>query len=170
MVVAETSAVLAGVSLLKSAVDGIRKTIQTCQSVSDLSNDLDNFFDAKDQINEQKESGVLGKWQNLLQKKIGSTSNKLSIGTVAKKHIDRKLMEENYNKISRMIDLRFGTGTFAGIEFEHAEILKKSESEATQNRRKKSRQLAKAAEILGGILVVAVAIIGFIFYIKWAKK
>jgi len=167
MVVAEG---IAAVTLLKTAVDGIRKTIATCQSIGELSHDLDNFFDAKDQMSEQKESGVLGQWQNLLQKKIGSTSNSLSIGSVAKQTISAKLMEENYEKIRSMIDQRFGYGTFAQIEYDHSELVKKAESDAIKNRRKKNKQLAKIAEIVGGVILVLAGILGVVFYIQWAKK
>ena len=51
MVVAET---LAGIALVKGAVDGIKSAIATAKDVSDIAHDIDKLFEGEQQVQKDR--------------------------------------------------------------------------------------------------------------------
>ena len=107
--IAET---LAGIALVKSAVDGIKSAIGTAQDIGDIAGHIDNLFEGESQTQRarNKKSGV----------------NQFNINSVAKETIDAKIAAEKLYEVSVMVDQRFGHGTWSGIVTERAKTKQRS--------------------------------------------
>ena len=89
MVVAEA---LAGIALVKAAVDGIKSTIGTAKDVSTIASDIDALFRGSDEVQKKasKKSGV----------RLG---DQFGVDTVAKEIIDQRLAAEALRKLRRCV-------------------------------------------------------------------
>ena len=91
--IAET---LAGIALVKSAVDGIKSAIGTANDIGEIASHIDRLFEGEQQIQKQK---------------IQKSNSTFSVGNVARETIDAKLAQEQMYEMSLLIDYRFGHGT-----------------------------------------------------------
>mgnify|MGYP003632284543 FL=1 len=141
--IAET---LAGIALVKSAVDGIKSAIGTANDIGEIAGHIDNLFLGEQQAQKarNKKSGV----------------NQFDVASVAKETIDAKLAAEHLYTVSVMVDQRFGHGTWAGIVNERARRLQEAKEEARQERIEKSRQQHELMETLKtiGIVLTVIAV------------
>ena len=141
--IAET---LAGIALVKSAVDGIKSAIGTANDIGEIAGHIDNLFLGEQQAQKarNKKSGV----------------NQFDVASVAKETIDAKLASEHLYPVSVMVDQRFGHGTWAGIVNERARRLQEAKEEARQERIEKSRQQHELMETLKtiGIVLTVIAV------------
>ena len=96
---------LAGIALVKSAVDGIKSVIGTARDISEIADDIDKLFTGGQQIQ---------------PKKIKKQNDPFSVGSVARETIDAKLAKEQMYEVSQLVDLRFGHATWLGIINERA--------------------------------------------------
>ena len=143
---------LAGIALVRSAVDGIKGAIGTAKDVGEIADFLDQLFVGEQQIQKKK------------QKK---TNDPFSVGSVARETIDAKIAAEHRQEIATLIDLRFGHGTWQGIITERAKRLREhQEAERLQRLAKEKQQeelMIGAAVILG--LLVALGVFAFLYII-----
>ena len=141
---------LAGIALVKSAVDGIKSAISTAKDISDIADDIDKLFVGEQQIQKKK------------QKK---NNDPFSVGSVARETIDAKLAAEHRQEIATLVDLRFGHGTWQSIINERAKRLQEhKEQERIERLRKEKQQeeiLIGVAVMLG--LLIAVGAFGFLY-------
>ena len=100
---------LAGIALVKSAVDGIKSAIGTARDISEIADDIDKLFTGEQQIQKKKQK---------------RSSDPFSVGSVARETIDAKLAAEHRQEIATLIDLRFGHGTWQSIINERAKRLR----------------------------------------------
>lgn len=145
---------LAGIALVKSAVDGIKGAIGTAKDVSEIAGFIDQLFQGEQEIQKRK------------QKK---SSDPFSVNAVATETINAKLAKEKMDEMRTLIDLRFGHGTWAGIIAERARRIQEArEAEKIAQRQKEAQQeemLIAGAVCLG--LLFAVGIFAFLyFYIR----
>ena len=169
MVVAET---LAGLALVNSAVKGIRSVIGTCKDVGEIADQIDSVFKGTKEV-KQSSHPIATKWNSLLGKTLGSTSDKFSLGAIAKDTIEEKLAEEQMLKVKRMINKRFGPDTWNDILEERRlriEKHKKSMSKANQKKEEDNAKLFKILETVAGYVLVIAIIGGVGAYIWWARK
>ena len=99
---------LAGIALVKSAVDGIKGAKSTVKDISEIADDIDKFFIGEQQIQKKKQK---------------RSSDPFSVGSVARETIDTKLAAKHRQEIATSIDLRFGHGTWHSIIKERANRL-----------------------------------------------
>ena len=99
---------LAGIALVKSAVDGIKGAISTAKDISEIADDIDKLFNGEQQIQKKKQK---------------RSSEPFSVGSVARETIDAKLAAAQRQKIATLIDLRFDHGTWQSIINERANRL-----------------------------------------------
>ena len=146
---------LAGIALVKSAVDGIKSAIGTARDISEIADDIDNLFTGEQQIQ---------------RKKIKKQNDPFSVGSVARETIDAKLAKEQMYEVSQLVDLRFGHGTWQSIINERAKRLREHQEQEKATRMRKEHQqeemLIIVAVILG--LIAALGIFAFLYltYIK----
>ena len=141
---------LAGIALVKSAVDGIKSAISTARDVGEIADELDKLFTGEQQIQRKKQ-----KKQN----------DPFSVGSVARETIDAKLAKEHMYEISQLIDFRFGHGTWQGIINERARRIQEQKEAEKQYRlaRDKHREEMMIMASIGLGLVVALGIFAFLY-------
>ena len=144
---------LAGIALVKSAVDGIKSAISTARDVGEIADELDKLFTGEQQIQKKKQR---------------RSSDPFSVGSLARETIDAKIAAEHRQEIATLIDLRFGHGTWQGIINERAKRLREhQEAERLQRLAKEKQQeelMIGAAVILGLLIVTGVFAFLYIRY------
>ena len=129
---------LAGIALVKSAVDGIKSAIGTANDIGEIAGHIDNLF-----LGEQQA-------QKARNKKAGA--NQFNVNTVARETIDAKLAAEKLYEVSVMVDQRFGHGTWQGIVNERARRIQEAKQEARQQQieqNKKNHEMMEIAKTVG---------------------
>ena len=150
--IAET---LAGIALVKSAVDGIKSAIGTAKDIGEIAGYVDHLFEGEKQIQQQraKKSGV-------------SLGDQFGIKSVAQEVIDAKLAQEKMAEMKQLIDMRFGHGTWQGIIDERAKRIQ--EAKEAELKRKREAKIAQE-EMMHNIKVTSIvsiivgALIGLLF-------
>ena len=141
---------LAGIALVKSAVDGIKGAISTARDISEIADDIDKLFTGEQQIQKKKQK---------------RSSDPFSVGSVARETIDTKLAAEHRQEIATLIDLRFGHGTWQSIINERAKRLREQQEAEKQQRLAKEKHqeemMIGAAVILE--LLIATGVFAFLY-------
>ena len=151
--IAET---LAGIALVKSAVDGIKSAIGTANDIGDIAGYIDNLFEGEKQV------------QHIRNKKAGNAGlgDQFGVDTVAREVIDARLAAEKLQEVASLVDIRFGHGTWKGIVTERANRIKAAKEAVATARRE---QLLKQEEIMEnvklGALITAVVVVSIGLFI-----
>ena len=140
--IAET---LAGIALVKSAVDGIKSAIGTANDIGEIASHIDNLFLGEQQAQRarNKKSGV----------------NQFDVSSVAKETIDAKLAAEKLYEVSVMVDQRFGHGTWASIVSERARRIQEAKEIAKKERIEQNRKNHEMMEVAKTVGISLMAII-----------
>lgn len=142
--IAET---LAGIALVKSAVDGIKSAIGTAKDVGEIAGHIDNLLTGEKQVQEQRarKSGV-------------SLGDQFGIKSVAQEVIDARLAQESLNEMRTMVDMRFGPGTWQSIVDERARRIKEAKEAERQARIQAQREHEEFMESLKQSVLVSVVV------------
>ena len=153
--IAET---LAGISLFKAAVDGIKGAIGTANDVSDIAGYIDNLFEGEKQVQKlrSKKSGV------------GGVADQFGVKSVATEVINAKLAKEQMQEIASMIDMRFGHGTWKSITEERAKRIREAKEAAAAARKEKIRKQKELEDNIKtalGVFVLISVIVSLFFFL-----
>lgn len=119
--IAET---IAGIALVKSAVDGIKSAIGTANDISEIAGHIDNLFEGEKQVQQKR------------AKKSGAgMADQFGIHSVAQEVIDAKLAQEKIAEMRQLVDLRFGPGTWKSIVDERAKRIQEAKEAELQAKR-----------------------------------
>ena len=143
--IAET---LAGIALVKSAVDGIKSAIGTANDIGDIAGYIDNLFEGEKQVQQNR------------NKKAGSAGlgDQFGVDTVAREVIDARIAAEKLQEVATMVDMRFGPGTWKGIVAERAKRIQAAKEAAAAARREEFRKQEELMEnVKLGALITVVA-------------
>lgn len=155
--IAET---LAGIALVKSAVDGIKSAIGTANDIGEIAGHIDNLF--------------LGEQQAQKARNKKSGASQFNVNTVAKETIDAKLAAEKLYEVSVMVDQRFGHGTWQGIVNERARRIQEAKEMAKQEqieRNRKNHEMMEIAKSVGISLMAIIFVVACItFSIMFASE
>lgn len=151
--IAET---LAGIALVKSAVDGIKSAIGTANDIGEIAGHIDKLFEGEKQVQQQR------------TKKSGAgVADQFGINNVAQEMIDARLAQEKITEMRNLVDMRFGPGTWKGIVDERARRIQEAKEAAAVARRAAIQRHNEMMEnVKVGIAVTAVAAIavGFLVF------
>ncbi len=147
------STALAGISLVKASVDFIKSNISTAQDIGQIAGQIDALFTGQKQVQEasNKKSGV-------------GLADQFGVQSVAKEMIDARLAAEQIAEVARMVDFRFGHGTWAGILAERQKRIQLAkEQRARQRKIERERQQEmfenfKVGAIVVGLIVVIIGL------------
>lgn len=139
--IAET---MAGIALVKGAVDGIKSMISTANDISDIAGHIDNLFEGERQIQ---------------QKRNNKQNDPFAIKSIAQETIDAKLAQEKMNEMRQLVDFRFGHGTWQSIVNERAKRIQEAKEAATEIRRQKLIKQKEVEELVKTILIVSGALL-----------
>jgi len=151
--IAET---LAGIALVKSAVDGIKSSINTAKDIGEIAGYIDNLFEGEKQVQQQraKKAGV-------------GMGDQFGVDTVAREVIDAKIAQEKLQEVATMVDMRFGHGTWKDILAERQRRIQEKRAAEAKARREaiqRHNEMIENFKIAAGIGVIVAASIGlFIF-------
>lgn len=152
--IAET---LAGIALVKSAVEGIKGAINTAKDISEVASHIDNLLEGEKQVQQQR-----------AKKSSVGLGDQLGIKSVAQEVIDARLAQEQVNEMRTMVDLRFGHGTWQSIVDLRAKRIQEAKE---QQRIIKKEQIRKHNEMIENIkiagfsvsaIIILFIILGFI--------
>ena len=141
--IAET---MAGIALVKGAVDGIKSIISTANDVSDIASYVDKLFEGEKQVQQKRNS------------KSG-VDNFGGIGGVASEVIDARLAKEKMQEVATLIDMRFGHGTWKSIVDERARRLQEEKAKAMEARRIQIQKAKEMEELFQNILLVIAIVV-----------
>tara|TARA_R110001632_G_scaffold155909_1_gene274197 strand:- start:880 stop:1362 length:483 start_codon:yes stop_codon:yes gene_type:complete len=150
------STALAGFALVKASVDGIKSAISTAKDLGVIANDIDNLLNgqAETQAASNKKSGV-------------SLADQLGVKTVAKELIEARIAAENVAEIRRLVDHRFGSGTWQTILDERAKRIREVKEAQLQARRAQAVRQAEIENMIktGAMVVCVLAVaIGLLLF------
>ena len=152
--IAET---LAGIALVKSAVDGIKSTINTANDIGDIAKYVDNLLEGEKQVQQQR------------SKKFGSSlGDQFGIESVAQEVIDARLAQEKIQEMRTLVDLRFGPGTWQSIIDERAKRIREAKEAAEQARReamKKHEEFVENLKMSVGISAIVAVAAGLLIFL-----
>jgi len=155
--IAET---LAGIALVKSAVDGIKSTINTANDIGEIAKYVDNLLEGEKQVQQQRarKSGL-------------GLGDQLGIESVAQEVIDARIAQEKVNEMRTLVDLRFGPGTWQSIvDLRNKRIKELKEAQAKARREAIRRQQEmmeniKLAVGVGAMIAVGMGLLIFLLTI-----
>ena len=142
--IAET---LAGIALVKSAVDGIKSAIGTAKDVGEIAGHIDNLLTGEKQVQQQRarKSGV-------------GLGDQFGIKSVAQEVIDARLAQEQVQQMRTMIDMRFGPGTWQSIVDERARRIQQAKAAERVARIKARREQEEFMENLKQSVLVSLVL------------
>ena len=155
--IAET---LAGIALVKSAVDGIKSTINTANDIGEIAKYVDNLLEGEKQVQQQRarKSGL-------------GLGDQLGIESVAQEVIDARIAQEKIQEMRTLVDMRFGPGTWQSIvDLRNKRIREAKEAAAKARREARLRQQEmmdsiKIAAGIGAIVAVGIGLLIFLLTI-----
>jgi len=151
--IAET---LAGIALVKSAVDGIKSAIGTANDIGEIAGHIDKLFEGEKQV------------QQLRAKKSGAgVADQFGIHSVAQEMIDARLAQEKITEMRNLVDMRFGPGTWKGIVDERARRIQEAKEAAAVARRaaiQRHNEMMENVKVGIAVAVVAAIAVGFLVF------
>lgn len=151
--IAET---LAGIALVKSAVDGIKGAIGTAKDISEIAGHIDNLFEGEKQVQQKR------------AKKSGTgLTDQFGIQNVAQEMIDAKIAQEKMQEIAMMVNLRFGPDTWKSIVDERARRIQEAKERAAKARKEAQlahQEMMDNVKMTGLVSAVIAAALGLIFF------
>ena len=151
--IAET---LAGIALVKSAVDGIKSTINTANDIGEIAKYVDNLLEGEKQVQQQR-----------AKKSGASIGDQFGIESVAQEVIDARIAQEKIQEMRNLVDMRFGPGTWQSIVDLRNQRIREAKEAALKAKREamqRQEEMMEAVKIAAGIgVVVAISVGLFIF-------
>ena len=144
---------MAGISLVKASVDGIKKAINTCNDIGDIAKYIDGLFEGEQQIQ---------------KKRSKAQKAPFAVNTIAEETINAKLAQEHMQEMKNLINMRFGPGVWEGIIAERAKRIqqaKEAERQARLEKIRRHREIVHNVEIGGAVFVACVVFIGLVVFI-----
>tara|TARA_R100000406_G_scaffold95383_1_gene89512 strand:+ start:136 stop:603 length:468 start_codon:yes stop_codon:yes gene_type:complete len=145
------STTLAGIALVQKSVEFIKSNINTANDIKDIASAIDGMFAGEKQIQ---------------QKRFGNKSIIGQTKDVANSVIDAKLAQEQMYEMKKLINYRFGHGTWEQIVAERAKrIREEKEAIAEQKRiaRRKQKEFEQILLVGGSVFVGIVIFFGVLF-------
>ena len=144
--IAET---LAGIALVKSSVEFIKGHIDTAKDIGEIAGAIDGLFRGHDEA------------QQARNKKSNATDlgAQFGVDTVAKEIIDAKLAAEQLAETARLVDFRFGHGTWASILAERQKRIQEQREIEAAAKRKRIEEYNEMMEMWQGIAIVGASLL-----------
>jgi len=152
--IAET---LAGIALVKSAVDGIKSTINTAKDIGDIAKHVDNLLEGEKQVQQQR-----------AKKSGASIGDQFGIESVAQEVIDARIAQEKIQEMRTLVDMRFGPGTWQSIVDLRAKRIKEAKEAAAKARREarlRQQEMIDSMKLAAGVGLIIVLGVGFLIFL-----
>ena len=165
--------IIAGITLVNGAYKAIKECINNVNDVSQLANHLDQLIDGKKKVDQAAKptNRIAGKWASMMGSKGIDNEGSLSIGSIAQQKINQILSQDELDQVRRMINRRFGMGTWDEIMMERDDRIEKSKTEAQKAKEKSDAKWDKIADVTLQVMGSILGIIGIgVFFMFWSGK
>lgn len=135
--------VLTGIALVQKSVEFIKSNIETAKDIRDIAGSIDDLFTGEKQVQQARN-----------KKAGGGLGDQFGVDTVAKEIIDARIAAENLAEVARLVDLRFGHGTWAGIIAERAKRIQDAKEAAAAAKRKKIQEAREFEEAIKQFVLI----------------
>ena len=152
--IAET---LAGIALVKSAVDGIKSTINTANDIGDIAKYVDNLLEGEKQVQQQR-----------AKKSGASIGDQFGIESVAQEVIDARIAQEKIQEMRTLVDMRFGPGTWQSIVDLRNKRIKEAKEAAAKAKREamlRQQEMIDSIKLAAGIGFMVALGVGFLIFL-----
>ena len=152
--IAET---LAGIALVKSAVDGIKSTINTANDIGDIAKYVDNLLEGEKQVQQQR-----------AKKSGASISDQFGIESVAQEVIDARIAQEKIQEMRTLVDMRFGPGTWQSIVDLRNKRIKEAKEAAAKARKEamlRQQEIIDSIKLAAGVGFMIALGVGFLIFL-----
>ena len=152
--IAET---LAGIALVKSAVDGIKSTINTANDIGDIAKYVDNLLEGEKQVQQQR-----------AKKSGASIGDQFGIESVAQEVIDARIAQEKIQEMRTLVDMRFGPGTWQSIVDLRNKRIKEAKEAAAKAKREamlRQQEMMDSIKLAASIGLMIAAGVGFLIFL-----
>ena len=152
--IAET---LAGIALVKSAVDGIKSTINTANDIGDIAKYVDNLLEGEKQVQQQR-----------AKKSGASIGDQFGIESVAQEVIDARIAQEKIQEMRTLVDMRFGPGTWQSIVDLRNKRIKEAKEAAVKARKEamlRQQEMMDSIKLAASIGLMVAAGVGFLIFL-----
>ena len=152
--IAET---LAGIALVKSAVDGIKSTINTANDIGDIAKYVDNLLEGEKQVQQQR-----------AKKSGASIGDQFGIESVAQEVIDARIAQEKIQEMRTLVDMRFGPGTWQSIVDLRNKRIKEAKEAAAKARKEamlRQQEMMDSIKLAASIGLMVAAGVGFLIFL-----
>ena len=152
--IAET---LAGIALVKSAVDGIKSTINTANDIGDIAKYVDNLLEGEKQVQQQR-----------AKKSGASIGDQFGIESVAQEVIDARIAQEKIQEMRTLVDMRFGPGTWQSIVDLRNKRIKEAKEAAAKAKREamlRQQEMMDSIKLAASIGLMVAAGVGFLIFL-----
>lgn len=150
---------LAAISLVKASVDFIKSNIDTAKDIGEIAGAVDGLFKGRDEVQQarNKKSNASG---------LGA---QFGVDTVAKEIIDAKLAAEQLAETARLVDFRFGHGTWASILAERQKRIQEQREIEAAAKRKRIQEHNEMMELVQGLAIGFVVLLVLITgaFVAW---
>lgn len=138
---------LAGIALVQKSVEFIKSNINTANDIRDIAGAIDGLFQGEKQVQKQRfgDKSLLGQSKD-----------------AAHAVIDAKLAKEQLEDMSRLIDNRFGYGTWRAIIAERNKRIQEEKEQIAAAKRKRQKEHEANMELLRTAAIVIGSILGVI--------
>lgn len=144
------STAIAGIALVKQSVDFIKTHISTAKDIGEIAGQIDALFTGQKQVQEasNRKSGV-------------GIADQFGVKSVAEETINSRLAAEQLAEVARMVDFRFGHGTWASILAERAKRLQEAKMARARARKLEQQRQQEMLENLkfGAIVIGCIVVI-----------
>ena len=148
---------LAGIALVKSAVDGIKSAINTANDIGDIAKYVDSLLEGEKQVQQQR------------SKKSGSSiGDQFGIESVAQEVIDARIAQESLNEMRTLVDMRFGPGTWQSIVDLRNKRIKEAKEAAAKAKREamlRQQEMMDSIKLAVSIGLMVAAGVGFLIFL-----
>ena len=144
---------MAGIALVKGAVDGIKSMINTANDVGEIAGYIDKLFEGEKQVQQQR------------NKKASGLDQFGGIGGVASEIIDARIAAEKLQEVASLVDMRFGPGTWKSIVDERAKRLREEKERIAAIKRAQRIKAQERDDLIKQVLIAVgciIAVIGII--------
>jgi coenzyme F420-reducing hydrogenase alpha subunit len=162
MVVAET---LVGLQLVQQSCKAIKMAINTTKDVSEIAGLIDNVFRGQEQV-KKKAHPLATKWGGLVK---GVTSDSF-LQMAIQETVEEKVCQEQIDKISLLLNQRFGKDTWIEIQLMRTQKQKEHEELVEKRKRMSKKRWNKVFNVMGSILAISASVGAIIALVMFGKK
>lgn len=162
MVIAET---LFGLQLVQSSCKAIKMALKSANDVSEIASHIDNLFKGQEQV-KKKAHPIASKWGGLIK---GVTSDNF-LQMAIQETVDEKICQEQIDKISLLLNQRFGKDTWVEIQIMRDQKIKEHQALLEKKKTLSKKRMDKILNVIGVILALIASVGAIVALVMFGKR